>query len=425
MARIFISYKRKNKEQVFQIVKYIESQLGEKCWVDLDGIESSAQFGSVICKAIDNAEVILFMHSSVHLSINFETDWTIKELNYAQNKKKRIVLVKLDASPLENIFLLEYGTKNNIDSRDSIQLQNLVRDLRRWLGISQQQSVTSPNSNVQVKSERKDGSVVIINESKHKDDFRELARTYTTSEEAKLCDSYIDMVIHQKWAKITETKKQVEALAQKGKTDAEYALGFGEYRPYGSNIRIGGDQHYRLAEQWLGRAAKKGHVKAQALLADMYYWGKEPEKAIPWATSATNHGDSKAARILAWCYRKLNDNSKYVESIKLAAQLQESTKSRDIHCPAMEYGKVLLEGIITRQDLDEAIRWFDVAIKLSYDIQHTSDAVYYKAKALYEQGHKLKALWCLGDTSDNDYLASELAKEIRSELNPLSGLFKK
>ena len=371
MARIFISYKRKNKEQVFQIVKYIESQLGEKCWVDLDGIESSAQFGSVICKAIDNAEVILFMHSSVHLSINFETDWTIKELNYAQNKKKRIVLVKLDASPLENIFLLEYGTKNNIDSRDSIQLQNLVRDLRRWLGISQQQSVTSPNSNVQVKS---------------------------ASEEAKLCDSYIDMVIHQKWAKITETKKQVEALAQKGKTDAEYALGFGEYRPYGSNIRIGGDQHYRLAEQWLGRAAKKGHVKAQALLADMYYWGKEPEKAIPWATSATNHGDSKAARILAWCYRKLNDNSKYVESIKLAAQLQESTKSRDIHCPAMEYGKVLLEGIITRQDLDEAIRWFDVAIKLSYDIQHTSDAVYYKAKALYEQGHKLKALWCLGDT---------------------------
>ena len=157
----------------------------------------------------------------------------------------------------------------------------------------------------------------------------------------------------------------------------------------------------------------------------MYYWGEEPEKAIPWATSAANSGNPEAARILAWCYLKLNDNSKYVESIKIAAQLQESTKSRDIHCPAMEYGRILMEGIVTRQNLDEAISWFDVAIDLSYDIQHKSRAVYYKAKALYEQGHKLKALWCLGDTSDNDYLASELAKEIRSELNPLSGLFKK
>ena len=147
MARIFVSYKRKNKEQVFQIVKYIESQLGEKCWVDLDGIESSSQFGSIICKAIDNAEVVLFMHSSVHLSIDFENDWTIKELNYAQAKKKRVVLVKLDDSRLDNVFLLNYGTKNNIDSCDSSQLKKLVSDLKSWLGIS---DIKDTNSNKQI-----------------------------------------------------------------------------------------------------------------------------------------------------------------------------------------------------------------------------------------------------------------------------------
>lgn len=136
MARIFISYKRKNKEQVFQLVNYIESQLGEKCWVDLDGIESSAQFASVICKAIDAADVVLFMHSFVHLDIDFENDWTIKELNYAQAKKKRIVLVKLDSSPLDNIFLMDYGSKNNIDSNDQSQLQKLIKDLRIFLNIS-------------------------------------------------------------------------------------------------------------------------------------------------------------------------------------------------------------------------------------------------------------------------------------------------
>lgn len=136
MARIFISYKRANKEQVFPIVDYIEQQLGVKCWVDLDGIESSAQFASVICNAIDATDVVLFMHSLVHLNIDFENDWTIKEHNYAVAKKKRIILVKLDDAPLDNIFLMEYGSKNNIDSRIDAQMQKLLKDLRVWLKLS-------------------------------------------------------------------------------------------------------------------------------------------------------------------------------------------------------------------------------------------------------------------------------------------------
>ncbi len=137
MARIFISYKRKNKEQVFALVKKIENELSIKCWVDLDGIESSAQFASVICKAIDAADIVLFMHSRVHLDIEFESDWTIKELNYAQAKKKRIVLVKLDSAPLDNIFLMDYGSKNNIDSTDPVQISKLITDLRIWLALPQ------------------------------------------------------------------------------------------------------------------------------------------------------------------------------------------------------------------------------------------------------------------------------------------------
>ena len=166
MARVFISYKRKNKDQVFPIVDYIEGELGVKCWVDLDGIESSAQFASVICKAIDSADVILFMHSSVHLNINYETDWTIKELNYAQAKKKRIVLVKLDSSPLDNIFLMEYGTKNNIDSRDSVQLQKLISDLRNWLALPNAVNNNSKNEDIKVKSGSTDGNVVKLNKQK-------------------------------------------------------------------------------------------------------------------------------------------------------------------------------------------------------------------------------------------------------------------
>ena len=135
MAQIFISYKRVNKDKVFSLVSKIENTLECKCWVDIEGIESSAQFASVICRAIDQADVVLFMHSSVHLSIDFENDWTIKELNYAQIKKKRVVLVKLDSAPLDNIFLMEYGSKNNIDSQDPAQVQKLMNDLRLWLNL--------------------------------------------------------------------------------------------------------------------------------------------------------------------------------------------------------------------------------------------------------------------------------------------------
>ena len=53
MARIFISYKRVDKEKVFRIKDQIEVALDEKCWIDIDGIESDAQFANVIINAIN------------------------------------------------------------------------------------------------------------------------------------------------------------------------------------------------------------------------------------------------------------------------------------------------------------------------------------------------------------------------------------
>ena len=69
MARIFISYKRVDKDKVFKIKDQIEVALGEKCWIDIDGIESNAQFINVIVKAIRECEVVLFMYSKTHAQI--------------------------------------------------------------------------------------------------------------------------------------------------------------------------------------------------------------------------------------------------------------------------------------------------------------------------------------------------------------------
>ena len=94
---IFISYKRADKERVFAIKDSIEQATGEKCWIDLDGIESDAQFVEVIMNAIDDCEVFLFMRSAEHNKItNHRTDWTIREVNYALGERKRIVFVALE-----------------------------------------------------------------------------------------------------------------------------------------------------------------------------------------------------------------------------------------------------------------------------------------------------------------------------------------
>ena len=134
--RIFISYKRVDKKIVFPIKDYIEKNVGETCWIDLDGIESDAQFVNVIMNAIDNASVFLFMYSQAHSIIeDYLTDWTVRELNYAQKKGKRIVFINIDKYPLSDYFLFMFPQKQQVDATSKDALQKLCHDLKAWLNI--------------------------------------------------------------------------------------------------------------------------------------------------------------------------------------------------------------------------------------------------------------------------------------------------
>ena len=133
--RIFISYKRVDKERVFAIKNGIEQATGEKCWIDLDGIESDAQFDHVIINAINRCEVFLFMYSITHANIDTTNDWTIREINFAKAKGKRIVFINLDNAPLIDWFLLHYANYQQIDATDAEKLKYLYKDLCTWLNI--------------------------------------------------------------------------------------------------------------------------------------------------------------------------------------------------------------------------------------------------------------------------------------------------
>ena len=132
--QIFISYKRNDKDLVFPIVERIEESTGAKCWIDLDGIESDAQFANVIIKAINKAQIFLFMYSHSHTVIeDYDTDWTVKEINFAQKKKKRIVFINMDSSPLTDWFELMFGTKQQIDASSKVLMEKLCKDMTKWL----------------------------------------------------------------------------------------------------------------------------------------------------------------------------------------------------------------------------------------------------------------------------------------------------
>ncbi|MCQ2073996.1 MAG: toll/interleukin-1 receptor domain-containing protein [Bacteroidaceae bacterium] len=134
MARIFISYKRIDFNIVNGIKEHIESELGEKCWIDLDGIESDAQFKDIIISAINECEIVLFMYSSAHSHItDYEKDWTVRELNFAASKNKRIVFINIDKSKLTDQFEFDFGTKQQIDGTSTSSINRLIKDLRNWL----------------------------------------------------------------------------------------------------------------------------------------------------------------------------------------------------------------------------------------------------------------------------------------------------
>lgn len=263
---IFISYKRLDKDEVFPIVGEIESRLGVKCWVDLDGIESSEVFDFKICKALDAAEVVLFMYSKHHLNVT-EEDWTVRELNYAKKKEKRLVLIHLDDTKLDGVFLLRYNNTDNIDIRVPEQKNKLFRDLCRWLDL-------------------KDSKVALAAPDSSPEHLYREAMEIFQGPNAKLGSLKA----------FTRLKKAAEA----GFVDAIYELAICYDRGRG----IKSDKAKAVA--WYKRAADAGHVNALVMLGAHYLSGdnKDEEQAIECFTSAEEQGNPRAKYYLGYCYEK-------------------------------------------------------------------------------------------------------------------------
>lgn len=119
MSRIFISYKRQDKDIVLPIVEEIKQKTGVDCWIDLNGIESGDQFQNVIIDAIDNADIVIFMLSKNFIApyrdeIIGEIDlkkqtFPEKEVMYALRHNKRLIPVSIDGTTVYDCKWLEFN----------------------------------------------------------------------------------------------------------------------------------------------------------------------------------------------------------------------------------------------------------------------------------------------------------------------------
>ena len=129
---VFISYSRKDLQQVIEIRDELKEVSRIDSWIDLKGIESGEQFVNVIVKAIDEAKVVLFMISESSML----SEYTKKEVMYAKNIGKKVVPIVLDYSCLSGWFLFEFGIVDYVDIHDSLQKQKFHENLCSWLGMT-------------------------------------------------------------------------------------------------------------------------------------------------------------------------------------------------------------------------------------------------------------------------------------------------
>lgn len=90
---VFISYSRKDSA----IVKRFADELGKAgytYWMDVDGVKIGDEFKRKIAAAIRDSRVFIYFSSA---SSN-ESEWTVKEVNYAIKNQSYIIPIKLDGA---------------------------------------------------------------------------------------------------------------------------------------------------------------------------------------------------------------------------------------------------------------------------------------------------------------------------------------
>ena len=388
---IFISYSRKDLEQVKAIKSKIELATGAKCWMDLEGIESGApRFTKAIIDGIEQSQVFLFMRSAQSQA----SKYALLELNYANDdvSGNHVVIVNIDDSKMTKEFSFLYKLTDTINWNDLPQREKLFRDIRRWIGKLEEECIR-PYINAQANTHQintilsqsieihidtdtdcniyrfneylgsvKAGEDGIINLIPGNHRLRFVSEQYSEIEyvikKYNVPTSTFSDIIEVK------LKEQVYALEQKieeerKKTEAEKWSEIGKDYYLGNN---GKSQDYAEAVKWYRKAAEQGNTNAQNNLGVCYETGqgvtKNLKEAIRWYMKAAEQGNMNAQNNLGLCYKSGQGVTKDLkEAVKWFCKAAEQGNANAQN----NLGVCYENGQGVSQDYVEAIKWYKKA----------------------------------------------------------------
>ena len=373
---IFISYSRRDLEQVSAIKAEIEKVTDAHCWMDLEGIEAGTRrFTKAIVDGIKNCRVFLFMCSEQSQNSEF----ALRELNYASKRRKHVVIVRIDDKPLNDEFEFLYGLTDTIEWNNQPQRKKLFREIKRWIGINEDVVHEKKKNEAPIVIEQKkelgteihietdancnmyrfrtfikllkanDDGVVHLKPGTHKlefvsEEFPEVKVSKVYSLERGIDCDYISVSL----------KNQVEEERAKRMRVAEEARK--------NNLK--GDEFYNRknydeAVRWYRKAADQGDANAQSNLGWMYRNGygvpQSYDEALRWYRKAVEQGHANAQNNLGWMYQNgygvPQSNDEAVTWYRKAADKGHANAQNNL-------GVMYRDGYGVPQSYDEALRWY-------------------------------------------------------------------
>lgn len=303
---IFISYSRKDFEEVYSFIEFIKSRINNiACWFDLDGIESGEQFTRHIINGINNSDFLLFFVSSNSLI----SHWTQKEVMYSRNKSKKIIPIILRNAEIDDWFLFEFGTIDCIDITDTEQVNKLIINLSSWTNkpIAETEFKSLPIKSLSLDSK---------------------------SAFSGSCDNGLNL----------------KDLTNKGDN---YFFGMN-----------GVTRNYSEAVRYYNIAAQQGYPPAQCQLGFCYQNGYGVEldmvAAVKWYSAAAEQNYARGLNLLAICYKTGGKGVDINES--LAFKLFDQSARLGSPFGQRYLGECFEYGIGVEKDIDKAISLYRKAV---------------------------------------------------------------
>lgn len=127
--QVFISYSSHDKEMAGRVCAALESA-GFSCWIAPRDIEEGADFPSAIVQAIKNVKSMVVLLTTEAVA----SPHVLSEIGHAFNARKRMLPVRLFASPLPPDFDYFLSTQQWLDASDGLSDEDLKRVIEAVAG---------------------------------------------------------------------------------------------------------------------------------------------------------------------------------------------------------------------------------------------------------------------------------------------------